>query len=255
MKIIYLLFISLSISAATLNMQYIGELSIFGKVAEASIVYSNDGKKYHIKVVGEGSGIVGYLTQHKKYVYESIGIVKNKQLLPMKYITQETTVDFNKTKVYIFDYEHNKTIVNKYLKEKREKPIYNIFSSECKTSTIYIDEKSTETLDTVYTNDMVSVLFNKKINLLDMKIGKQKLVHATGSKDTQDGIIVNLVSVIDSKYRYSVILKKDYLESGSADVTFILDSDNILYEAKVAGILFFGDAIVKRCQVPTISGK
>ena len=255
MKIIYLLFISLSLSASMINMQFIGELSIFGKVAEASFSYSNDGEKYHIKVVGHGTGIVGYLTQNKKYIYESIGIVKNNQLLPMKYTTQETTVDLNKTKVYVFDYEHNKTIVSKYKKEKRAELIYNVFSSERKISTKFIDEKSTEILDEVYTNDMVSVLFNKKIDLLSMKMDEPKLVRATGSKDTQEGIIVNLVSIVDGKYKYSVILKKDYLESGSANVTFILDSDNILYEAKVDGILFFGNATVKRSQTCRVKDK
>ena len=248
MKSIYLLFISLSLSASSINMDYVGELSIFGKVAVASIVYSNDGKKYHIKVVGHGTGIVGYLTQNKKYIYESIGIVKNKQLVPMKYIAHETRVDLNKTKVYVFDYEHNKTIITKHVEEKRAEPIYNVFSSEGKINSKFINEKSTEILDKVYNNDMVSVLFNKKINLLNMKIGEPKLVHAAGSKDTQEGIIVHLVSIVDGKYRYSVILKKDYLESGSAKVTFILDSDNILYEAKVDGILFFGNATVKRYQ-------
>jgi len=93
---------------------------------------------------------------------------------------------------------------------------------------------------------MVSVLFNKKNNLLKMKIGESKLIHATGSKDTQEGIIVHLVSIIDGKYKYSVILKKDYLKGGSAKVTFVLDSDNILYDAKVDGILFFGNATVMR---------
>jgi len=187
MKSIYLLFISLSLSALTLNMNYIGELSVFGKVAEASIVYSNDGKKYHIRVVGHGTGIVGYLTRHKKYIYQSIGVVKNNQLLPLKYIAQETAVDLNKTKVYVFDYEHNNTIVTKHIQEKRAEPIYNIFSSEGKIRSKFINEKSTEILDKVYNNDMVSVLFNKKNDLLKMKINESKLLQATGSKDTQEG--------------------------------------------------------------------
>ena len=246
MKSIYLLFISLSLSASTLHMEYIGELSIFGKVAEASIVYSNDGKKYHIKVVGHGTGIVGYLTQHKKYIYQSIGVVKKNQLLPLKYIAQETAQDYNKTKVYTFDYDHNKTIVTKYKEEKREEPIYNVFSSARKTRSKFINEKSTKILDKVYDNDMVSVLFNKKNNLLKMKIGESKFLQATGSKDTQVGIIVHLVSIINGKYKYSVILKKDYLKGGSAKVTFVLDSNNILYDAKVDGILFFGNATVQR---------
>ena len=229
--------------------------NIFGKVAEGSVVYKNDGKKYHIKVVGHGTGIVGYLTQKKKYIFESIGIVKNKQLIPMKYITHETRKDLNKTKIYIFDYEHNKTIITKYKQEKIAEPLYNVFSAKDKIQSQFIDEKSTETLDEVYNNDMVSVLFNKKINLLNMKKGEPKLVQAAGSKDTQEGIIVNLVSVIDGKYTYSVVLKKDYLENGSADVTFILDSDNILYEAKVDGILFFGNAIVKRYEASSLEDK
>ena len=249
MKSIYLLFISLSLSAFTLHMDYIGELSIFGKVAEASIVYSNNGKKYHIRVVGYGTGIVGYLTRHKKYIYQSIGVVKKNQLLPLKYIAQETAQDYNKTKVYTFDYEHNKTIVTKYKEEKREEPIYNVFSSARKTRSKFINEKSTKILDKVYDNDMVSVLFNKKNNLLKMKIGESKLIRATGSKDTQKGIIVKLVSINGGKYKYSVMLKKDYLKGGSAKVTFILDSNNILYKAKVNGILFFGNATVKRYQI------
>ena len=245
LKIISLLLLSLSLSALTLNMNYIGRLSIFGKVAKASIVYSNDGKNYSIKVVGYGTGIVGYLTGHKKYIYQSIGMVKKNQLVPLKYITQETKEDFNKTKTYIFDYEHNRTLITQYRKKKAGLN-YNIFSSTSKSKAKFIYKKSTKILDRVYNNDMVSVLFNKNNNLLKMKIGKSKLIYAVGSKDTQKGIIVNLISVIDGKYKYSVILKKDYLKGGSAKVTFILDSDNILDEAKVNGILFFGNATIKR---------
>jgi len=242
LKIILLLSLFLTLSASTLHLDYIGKFSIFGKVAEASIVYKNDGKKYQIKVMGHGTGIVGYLTDHKEYIYQSIGLVKKNQLVPLKYITQESSVDVNKTKVYRFDYEHNRTIVTKY-EQKRKESHYHIFSSHKMKRKL---KKSTKILDEIYDNDMITLFFNKNNHLLQMKIGASKLLRAVGSKDTQKGVIVNLITKTNGKYKYSVTLKKDYLKRGSAKITFILDRENILDEAKLNGILFFGNARVKR---------
>ena len=247
LKITFLLLLSFTLSAATLHIDYIGKFSLFGKVAKASIIYTNNGKKYSIKVVGHGTGTVGYLTQHKKYIYQSIGLVKNNNLIPLKYIAQEIKEDYNKTKIYLFDYDHNRTLITKYLKKKAGMS-YNIFSaSEHKSN--FIHKKSTKILKRVYNNDMVSVLFNKNNHLLNLKVGKSKLIYAVGSKDTQKGIIVKLINIIDGKYKYSVTLKKDYLQGGSAKVTFILDSNNILDEARLNGILFFGNATIKRLML------
>ena len=80
---IYLIFLA-NLSASTVNLNYVGELSLFGKVADATIYYFNDGKNYHIKVTGTGSGIIAKLTNNKQYVYESIGRVNNLELIPLK---------------------------------------------------------------------------------------------------------------------------------------------------------------------------
>ena len=93
---------------------------------------------------------------------------------------------------------------------------------------------------------MVSIMFNKRNNLLYMKQGETKLVEAVGSDDTQDGVIVRFLEKKDDKYVYSVTVKKDYLEGGSKDVKFILDENNILFETKVEGIVFFGNARIIR---------
>ncbi len=246
MKFIYLLFIYLNLSASIVTFQYVVELSFFGKVGEAAIYYDNDGEKYHIKVSGAGSGIVGYFTKHKQYVYESIGIVKENRLIPMKYTGTVTSQDLNKTKTYTFDYKNNKTIINEYKKEKKYKSKYNVFTLKLEKSSRIVEENKTKELDELYDNDMVSVLFNKRNNLLDMKKGDTRLIHAVGSKDTQDGIIIKLIKKEDDKYIYMVTLKKEYLEGGSEEVTFILDNNNILFEAKVDGIFFFGSATLRR---------
>lgn len=246
MKIIYLLLIYLSLSASVITVQYVGELSFFGKVGEATLEYHNDGKKYHIKISGGGTGIVGKLTQHKQYVYESSGIVVDNQLLPLKYTGREISPDLNKTKIYTFDYDHNKTIVMQYKAENKLVSKFNVntfkFDKACKV----VEENSTKELDRVYKDDMVSIMFNKRNNLLYMKQGETKLVEAVGSDDTQDGVIVRFLEKKDDKYVYSVTVKKDYLEGGSKDVKFILDENNILFETKVEGIVFFGNARIIR---------
>ncbi len=251
MKIVYLLLIYLNLSASIVSFEYVGELSFFGKVAEAAVYYENDGEKYHIKVSGTGSGIIGYLTQHRQYVYESIGIVKDNQLIPMKYIGTETSQDLNKTKTYTFDYKNHKTIVTQYKKERKYESTYNVFSLKLEKSSKIVEETKIEELDEIYDNDMVSVLFNKRNDLLSMKKGDIKLIHAVGSEDTQDGIIIKLIKNVDEKYMYMVTLEKDYLEGGSEDVTFILDNNNILFEAKVDGIFFFGNASLRRITKKT----
>lgn len=251
MKSIYLLFIYISLSASVVNLQYVGALSFFGKVGEATLEYKNDGKKYHITISGTGTGIIGDMTLHKRYSYESIGLVEDGKLIPMRYISKETSQDMNKTKIYTFDYGENKTIVTQHKKENKKESKYNIFTFSYDVTTKLVEENSTEELDKIYTDDMVSVFFNKRNNLLYMKQGETKLVEAVGSDDTQDGVIIRFIEQKDDKYKYSVRVKKDYLSGGAEDVTFILDSNNILFETKVDGILFFGNATVKRADAFT----
>jgi len=241
MKIIYLLLINLSLLASMVNMHYVGNFSVFGNIAKANVKYFNDGHKYHITVSGNAIGMVGYLTKHKEYIYESIGLVKGQKLIPKKYISKVISADVNETKVYIFDYKHNQTIVKKSIKKNVQEYKYDVFYAHNQCITNCINKNSTDILKKVYHNDMVSVLFNKNVKLLNMKKGDIKIVYAVGSNDTQDGIVVKLINIVNHKYVYSIILKKDYLAGGSSTVTFILDSNNLLYVARLDGILFFGN--------------
>ena len=59
-------------------------------------------------------------------------------------------------------------------------------------------------------------------------------------------MIVSLEDIKEGKYIYSIHIKKEYLNNGSEEAKFILDSNNILYETSLNGILFFGNAVIKR---------
>jgi len=245
-KIFLATLLAAALSASTVNLKYVGEFSIFGKVANASIYYFNDGKNYHIKVTGKGSGIVAALTQNKLYTYESLGEVKENTLLPSKYVCTESGEDFKKIKTYLFDYNSSTTVVTDYKSEIKEEYEFNVSTFKYDVTRKNEQKRDVKVLDEIYQDDMVSMFFNKRLNLLSMKVNDTKLVHAVGTRDTQEGVIVKLREKKKNRYVYGITIEKDYLTGGSEDATFVLDGDNVLYETRLGGISFFGDARIRR---------
>ena len=246
--LIILMIISLSLSAGTMKMDYVGELSLFGKVANAEVVYDNDGEKYHIRIVASGSGIIAKLTNNKQYVLESVGLVKDGVLIPQKHIRSEYAQDYKKVKTYTIDHKNNKTIVSEYKKERVEESTFDIIHVRYDITYKDVVTEKKEVLVTIYKDDLISMFFNKNNNLLAMKDNEIKHMNALGSKDTQEGIVVKHIKHEDDKSLFSVNIEKDYLSGGSKDATFVLDKENILYESRIDGILFFGNAIVRRVR-------
>ncbi|EQB39584.1 hypothetical protein M947_06215 [Sulfurimonas hongkongensis] len=247
-QLIILVIISLALNANTMKMDYIGELSLFGKVASAKVIYDNDGKEYSIKITASGSGILGRLTNDKQYVLQSIGVVEDGVLIPQKYIKSEFTQDFKKVKTYTIDYENGKTFINEYKKERVEESTFDIISVKYNVTHKDVETTKEEVLDTIYKDDMISMFFNKSNNLLAMKDNEVKRMTALGSEDTQEGVVVKHIKHEGDKSIFSVTVEKDYLSGGSKDAIFTLDDENILYESRIDGILFFGNAVVRRVK-------
>ena len=247
-QVLILIIMSLTLSASTMKMDYVGELSLFGKIADAKVIYDNDGQKYSIKITASGSGIVGKLTNNKQYVLQSVGLVKDGVLIPQKYINSEYGKDFKKIKTYTIDYANNKTLVSEYKKERIEESEFDLIHVRYNVSYKDVETKKEKVLDTIYRDDMISMFFNKKHKLLAMKKNETKRMSALGSDDTQEGVVVKHIKQEGDKSVFSVTVEKDYLSGGSKDATFILDDENILYETRIDGILFFGNARVRRVK-------
>lgn len=246
MKTIFFLSLYFSLIASTVEMKYVGELSLFGKVGNATIEYYNDGKNYHIKLSGGGTGILATLTKHKRYTQESIGRVENGVLIPLTYIGKTISHDYNRTKEYMFDYENSQTKVITTTQKNKEISTFNIKTFSYDTTYELITKEREKVIDKLYKDDVVSLFFNQKNKLLGMNEGSTYFVQALGNKDVQKGMYVTLINIEDGKYTYSLQVEKDYLTSGSEQATFTLDSKSILYESKLAGIMFFGDAVIRR---------
>jgi len=248
MKYLLYILIVINLSASTYKLDYVGELSLFGKVADATIIYKNDGKHYHIKVVGSGSGIIAKLTNNRRYIYESIGDVNATALIPKHYITTEITPEHTKIKDYSFEYD--KSQINVSTHEEKEVYTTKVNISNLSVERVMRLEKKDKkkVIKKIYHDDMITIFFNKRNKFLDMKTKESKVVYAVGSKDTQKGIEIALKEIKDDKYIYSMKLQKEYLEDGSTEAEFILDKNNFLYETSLNGILFFGDAVIKRVE-------
>jgi len=248
MKYLLYFIFTLSLFGSTYKLDYVGELSLFGKVADATITYLNDGEHYHIKVVGTGSGIIARLTNNKRYIYESIGDVNGSALVPKHYITTELTPQSKKIKDYCFDYNSSKIEVKSYQEKKVYSTKFDVDSLSLK-EVMHVEKKEkSKIMDHIYYDDMITIFFNKKNHLLDMRVNESKTIYAVGSKDTQKGMEVELKEINGDKYIYIMKIKKDYLEDGSNEAQFILDKNNFLYETSLEGILFFGDAVIKRVE-------
>jgi hypothetical protein len=248
MKYLLSILIVTNLFASTYTLDYIGELSLFGKVANATITYKNNGKKYHIKVIGTGSGIVARLTNNRRYIYESIGDVNGTSLIPKHYIETEITPEHKKIKDYNFEYDKSQISVLTYEESKIYRNKVDITNlSIIRVSHIEKKEKQ-KVIKNIYYDDMISIFFNKRNKLLEMKKNESKVIYAVGSKDTQKGIDIELINIQNNRYIYRMKLKKSYLEDGSTEAEFILDKDNFLYETSLNGIMFFGNAVIKRVK-------
>jgi len=138
--------------------------------------------------------------------------------------------------------------VSEYKKERIEVSEFNLLKVCYDVSYKDVETTKEEVLDAIYQDDMISMFFNKKHKLLSMKNNETKRMSALGSEDTQEGVIIKHIKREDNKSVFSVTVEKDYLSGGSKDATFILDDDNILHETSIDGILFFGNARVRRVK-------
>lgn len=241
------LILSSILNAKTVTMKYNGELSLFGKVASAKIKYFNDGENYSIELKGRGTGIVGALTSDRIYTYQSKGkVLEDGTLIPMQYNISHIDDKKKSWKSYIID---RKKSVIKEIDKKEEKISESYFDHKTfsfkRKENIEKKEKS-KIIKGVFENDMVSMFFNPGLNLLSMKIGETKIIKALGSPETEQGVRITLISKKQNRYKFKSIMEKDYLKGNESDLYFILDSDNMLYETKMDGVVFFGDAVVKR---------
>jgi hypothetical protein len=111
MRYILLFFLIVSINAKTLIATYKAKYGIFGTIATAQGIFEKNATNYKIEAIVKTKGLAAALSKHMIQKYTSIGIIKNKMLIPLEYITYRKRGNKEYKRVYIFD--HNKKTITR----------------------------------------------------------------------------------------------------------------------------------------------
>jgi len=233
-KLILCLLLSSSLFAnvSITRVQYEGGISIFGKVADASVIFKKDLTKhtYIMKVTAASIGIVKALTSNRKDIFTSEGDIKNGTYIPNKFTKLLTKTDYVEKTVYIFEYTKKRVLKKTSIEELVDNSSFDIIKLQRinKKKLIKINKKKYITL---YPNDYLSMYLNLVAGKL--KDGDIKYID---QKNTDDVLLISR-SVFevskhngDEKYRINILKNK-----------------SMFFDKAVAeDIAFYGDAYIKK---------
>jgi hypothetical protein len=223
------------VSGKVVSASYDVSFGVFEKLGKADMSYEiNDDKTYAIRVEAYSEGIAKTLSNNRKEVYESYGIIANGRLIPQKYI--KTRQNDSKKVVKIYTFDHAKKVVWKENVEsidwiKEENPYYA-------------------------SDDLLSLFFNLQKG---KGIDQNGTYYAIGG-DKKDGridviapqgqsleMIKNKMGKTDGKF-LKVIINDSIFSSAKGELLIHLDADKICSKAILEDVLFFGDIVGTRIR-------
>ncbi len=175
----------------SISADYDVSFGLLGQVGSAHATITIESGTYKIRIEAEGKGIASFVSRHRKEIYESTGIVRQGQLIPMLFVKNRTWGSKEERKRYFFNHKDKSVIV-------------------VKTS---VDggkvTESRQALGYYATNDILTIFFNLP-HLIGKGLSPTKLttLHAVGASK-QDGHLS--VEAPQGKQKESIkqLLKKE----------------------------------------------
>ncbi len=236
-----LLFLNIALFGNTsiTKVKYEGGISLFGKVAEASVELKQDKIKHTYKIIltAFSTGIVKTLTSNRKDIFISEGDIKDGRYIPNMFTRIIRKNDYLEKTTYIFDYKKNKILKKTYTKEFIDDSSYDIIKMQriSKKKLVKLNEEKYLKL---YPNDYLSMYLNLSAGKL--KFGEVKYI------DEKDS---NKVVLLDEK-SFEVI-KHDGDEI--YHINIIKDNSIFFDKAIAVDIAFYGDAYIKKISEKVIN--
>ncbi len=236
MKKIFLLFIiSLSLFSSTLvqKVKYQSGISIYGKIGFVDLKLKEDrkNKTYFFKATTTSQGLVQYLSSNRIDVFISEGIISKGVYKPLKFTKKTSKTDYNKTTVYIFDYEKHTVLKTKTIQEYKIISTFNHIDFSFDDERKLFVEENTENID-LEGNDYLSLYLNLKKG--NISRGKVPYVDKK-DKDTLLFLGNNLFEV-----------QKNFGED-NYKISMIDDNKSIFFhKVQSIGVSFYGDAYITK---------
>ena len=206
---------------------------VFGNVGVVNAKITQEGSTYKIKVVAKAKGLAAVLSNNREEIYESIGEIKNGNLLPRLFIKRKTRGAKTDIKRYFFNHK-NKNVELRVTKVRGKK----------RTDT-------KKKLDYYAENDILTLFFNLKNILNDFKVKEPTVLYAVGAnrkdgkidifspKDKQLDMIVNLLGVNENII--VAIINQKIFSSARGELYMNLNDKGICTKAILKDVLLFGD--------------
>jgi hypothetical protein len=253
MKTLLLTFTCGMVSLFAQTAKYDVTFSLFGKIGESSVERTMDKNGYVIAVTAKTLGLAASATDNHYERYISQGTLKDGVLVP-DVLTIERGDD-NKVQYTVFRFDHENRIVEK---DKCENKRVWENSFDVSAMKIVSTEKrefsySTGENDYYAENDIVSLAFNGKHFLKDMKAGEIKHLSAIGV-DTDNGEVVLRSPSLKQKAHmqqvmacerdnrlFTIGVDRELFEDENGVLFVNMDPDGFPREAMMENLVMFGD--------------
>lgn len=223
------------VSGKVVSASYDVSFGVFEKLGKADMHYeTRDDQTYSIRIEAYSEGISKALSNNRKEVYESYGMINNGRFVPQKYIKTRQTDSKKIVKIYTFD--HAKKVVWKENIEsmdwvKEENPYYapddllSLFFNLQKG-------KGLEQNGTYY-----AIGGEKKDGRIDIVVPQGQSLQTVKDK----------LGKTDGKF-LKVMINDSIFSSAKGELLIHLDSDKVCSKAILEDVLFFGDIVGTRVK-------
>lgn len=231
---IFLMFL-ISLNAQVIKAKYDVTYGLFGKVGNSKATLIKDEKNYKIVVSAKATGFAKVLSNNRKEIYISEGVVKDGILTPKIYKKIRESSTKKDIKIYRFD--HNKKKIYVHVERYRDGKL---------------DKKKDEILKFYAKDDILSLYFNlKKYVDINREKGKKSFFAVGGNR--KDGrvdveipegkklkMIKDLMDNEKGLYLIVTIYQKIFA-SKEGRLYIVMNDKGIAKKALLKDVILFGD--------------
>lgn len=239
MRYFFLMIVTAAVvTAQTITLKYDLDVSMFGTVGYADIVYSEDTDRYRMEAGARAIDSVAALTKNYTETYVSEGRIVNGRYVPETFTKIKRTDDeFNRER-YEFDHANRQVRKIRHLERKERSTKFNVMTMKLERKVSTKVEDHNDLLDRYAGDDPLSTFLNARAVLKDEKSDIRIDAIAIKQKDT--AIISKL---LQNTLRVTV---KDFGGGDDVLVNVELDEDYMVKSATAEDVLLFGDFRINR---------
>ncbi len=240
------------LQAQSITAGYDVSFGVVGEIGQAEISYTHDAKSYLIRVHAWTTGMTALLTQNREEEYISQGKIIDGQLRPDVFVKHRQNDHYNKSNIFLFDYDKQEVLSYKAKEELINQTIFDVKQMKNTKVTLTQFSHSKEDFNFFTQNDLLSLFFNTQKELPHMQAGESKQLSAIGSKSENCAIDIEVPepqkrqTLRESMANcegplLTIILHQQIFQSKRGELHVIFDNDGFAKNVLLKDVVLFGD--------------